>query len=224
MIYRIKCLDVHRVTPDSVCIPEWGYNVGYRTNDSLTITFTDNELFVSPSKDLTHSTLPINRKERKSIFELRIWPEYKIFLWLSSFNVDLYQTLVTIRDRLKNKEFEFYQRHRRRNDISYSIDITDYLFLFCEIIGGTKYIVKCDFEGLERLSKEKTKEFDSQLLRGYHICCPLAKQELIKNNPSLQEWRHLYYKEDCKVWTKKIGSMDVAQWRLLNYFGDASNT
>ena len=63
MIYRIKCLDVHRVTPDSVYIPELGYNVGYRTNTSLTVTFTDNELFVSPSKDLTHSTLPINRKE-----------------------------------------------------------------------------------------------------------------------------------------------------------------
>lgn len=215
MIYRIKCLDVHIVTPDCVCIPEWGYNVGYRTNTSLTVTFTDNELFVSPSRELTHYTIPINRKGRKSIFELRIWPEYKIVVWWSNFNVDLYQTLITIKDKLKNSEFEFFQRHRCYNDISHNIDITDYLFLFCEIIGGTKYIVKCDLEGLERISKEKTTEFDSQLLRKYHICYPLRKQELIKNNPSLQEWRHLYYKEDCKVWTKKIGSMDVAQWRLL---------
>lgn len=194
------------INPNKVYIPAWGIKLYHYNADQCTISSTENETFASWDLTIKHPTLNV-LKRIKNPFEIRIWTDSKIITWWSNPKVSPFERLQKVYADLKSSNYVSCRYDARPIDLNY------YTLIFREIIGGVPYIVQCKLQELTGHN-----EYNNSFERSFHCMPPINKRFLMKTSKIYRKWRHLYYREDCKVWSQRT-KLDVAEWHLLMYEG-----
>lgn len=187
----------HKVSPDFLEIPEWGYNLKFAAKDSITIAYNKKELLLTK--------LPHYKTQMGTGFFARLWTDSKILTWWYNPDYNPYVTLWEIIDLIGCNV-------KCTIDVDMSVvgNIADYTVVFSK---DRDTIVR---EPLKELKYNSIPYgYNNTRERVFHTMSPLEKKKREKENASIREWKHQYYLEDCKVWNKLIGNMDVAEYHIL---------
>lgn len=193
----ISKTSVHKVSPDYVYIPEWEYDLKYNDKDAITVAFNEKTLLLTPLKHW--------QTKMGSGFFARFWTDSKIFTWWYSPNYNPYATIWKIIDHIScNAGCQL------NVDMSVVGNLADYTAVFSSDAGT---IVRTPIRELKYNSVAYG--YNNTRERIFHLKSPREKY-LIRKDASIKEWKHQQYIEDCKVWTNRIGLMDVAEWHLMS--------
>ena len=184
------------ISPDNIEVSEWGYKLLYNQKDAITVSYNRERLIISKQY---HGQLPITEG-----FFARIWLDSKVISWWYNPEYNPYIMVWEIIDILQeNKRCTLCPE-------AYKIgNLREYTAVFLK---DALTIVRMPVHELSPLLFNF--QHDNRRCRNFHIIPPYKKKKLEKTDASMQMWKHLYYLEDCKVWTKRIGSMDVAEYHL----------
>lgn len=187
---------VHKVSPDYVYIPEWEYDLKYNDKDAVTIAFNE--------KTLLLTLLKHGQTKMGSGFFARFWTGPKIFTWWYNSDYNPYVTIWKIIDRISCSA-------GCTIDVDMSIvgNLADYTVVFSR---DAETIVRTPIRELKYNSVACG--YNNTRERIFHLKSPREKYNMEKKNASIREWRHQQYIESCKVWTSRIGSIDVAEYHL----------
>lgn len=184
----IKAQPQHKVSPDLIYIKEWKYALSFSAKDAITILYNRTHLYTTVRK---HPMLPI-----KDGFQARIWTDSKIITWW--YDPD-WHPYITIWEMINTAISNHYIQ-----------DLISYTAVFRT---NRNTVIRVPIR--EMTCSMFNTMYDNTSERALHLMPPLTRKAIEDRNASIKEWRHKYYIEDCKVWTKRIGNMDVAEWHLL---------
>lgn len=186
----------YKVSPDFLEIKEWGYDLKFAAKDAVTIAYNEKELILTK--------LPHYKTKMGTGFFARLWTGPKVLTWWYNPDYNPYITLWKIIDLIGCNV-------RCNIDVDMDIvgNIADYTVVFAV---SKEVIVRMPLKELRYNSIPCG--FNNTRERIFHLVSPSEKRRIENIDASIKEWRHLYYLEDCKVWTNKIGLMDVAEWHL----------
>ena len=202
---KLKLTKDLSVTPDRLYIPEWNIDKSHNNKDAYTGSSSLTETYVG-SGTCRHPMMPRDL----DLLDFRIWKDTKLIaLWTNT--TDALSKLKVGIENIFNGNFTVFGKREWFQEI-YDFDI-----IFVEWDLYENYVVKCKYSELEELIDSKELLVDNNKYRVFHLASPIQKQVVIKNDKQLQTEKTLYYKESCKMWSKRIGEIDVCNYHLLIY-------
>ena len=186
------------VSPDFVRIPDWGYSLKYNDKNAITIAYNKKELVITRKK---HYQI----RMRDGFFG-RLWTNSKVLSWWYTPEYNPYVTIHEIIDCIN-----YGIKCIIDEDIVTLPDINTYTVIFNE---SSSTIISLSIPELKQYPFKS--QYDNNRIKRLHVMPPTYKFAIKNIDDSIKRWNHLYYIEDCKVWTNRIGLMDVAEWHLYN--------
>lgn len=209
-------------TPDRLVAKEWGmFKIFYETN-GISWTYYDGELYAG-RKPLLHPMIYNAYNFPKQGLDGRLWTEDKIFtFWWCKGDMEfgkkeILEWTEIVARKFKDADFIVPETKNLHVESPGRIDITEYTYMFLGIVSGTPSVIKCDYE---TFIKGEFELYDCSKLRFFRKETrnhPVFRRPPFITEKQREAKENSQYQRSCEYWTRRIGSMDVAEWHLLMY-------
>ena len=201
------------INPHMIVVKEWNLYGVFYDDDAITISFDGETVFLSKENFIqkhpgVHSVI-----QNYNTVDLRCWEHRKIItFWI--YEIDNVQMLKAFKESVVNGNVKEVTKEGVKETCSLNLDIENLEIIFCTKIGDVTYVNKAKIDELDDTCNNMVSNHEKRIS---HTSSPTLKYELTLRDAELKNDRDAYFKEMDRIWTKKHGNMDVAEYHLLMY-------